>query len=183
MGIPADRSARSIFVGNISYDVNEEEIKKIFSACGQIIGFRLMYDRDTGRPKGFGFCEFTDVQHAEAAIRNFNGYELHGRQLRVDSATGNESEQQQQFQQFQIPVNPPQPVIPIPEENPYGPEPEPGKAPEAIARTVASMPPEKMFELMRSMKETVNNNPQMARQLLIENPQLAYALLQTSKLF
>ena len=40
------------------------------------------------------------------------------------------------------------------------------------------MPPEKMFELMRSMKETVNNNPQMARQLLIENPQLAYALLQ-----
>lgn len=51
-----------------------------------------MYDRDTGRPKGFGFCEFTDVQHAEAAIRNFNGYELHGRQLRVDSATGNESE-------------------------------------------------------------------------------------------
>uniref|UniRef100_A0A914LEG1 RRM domain-containing protein n=1 Tax=Meloidogyne incognita TaxID=6306 RepID=A0A914LEG1_MELIC len=178
MGIPADRSARSIFVGNISYDVNEEEIKKIFSACGQIIGFRLMYDRDTGRPKGFGFCEFTDVQHAEAAIRNFNGYELHGRQLRVDSATGNESEQQQQFQQFQIPVNPPQPVIPIPEENPYGPEPEPGKAPEAIARTVASMPPEKMFELMRSMKETVNNNPQMARQLLIENPQLAYALLQ-----
>jgi cleavage stimulation factor subunit 2 len=66
----------------------------------------------------------------------------------------------------------------MPEENPYGPEPEAGKAPEAIARTVASMPPEKMFELMRSMKDTVNNNPQMARQLLIENPQLSYALLQ-----
>jgi cleavage stimulation factor subunit 2 len=66
----------------------------------------------------------------------------------------------------------------VPEENPYGPEPEAGKAPEVIARTVASMPPEKMFELMRSMKETVNNNPQMARQLLIENPQLSYALLQ-----
>ena len=82
------------------------------------------------------------------------------------------------MQQPQIPINPPQPVMPTPEENPYGPEPEPGKAPEVIARTVASMPPEKMFELMRSMKETVNNNPQMARQLLIENPQLAYALLQ-----
>lgn len=63
---------------------------------------------------------------------------------------------------------------------PYGPEPEPGKAPEVIARTVASMPPEKMFELMRSMKETVNNNPQMARQLLTENPQLSYALLQVT---
>ena len=53
-----------------------------------------------------------------------------------------------------------------------------GKAPEAIAKTVASMPPERMFELMKQMKETVNNNPQMARHLLMENPQLAYALLQ-----
>lgn len=86
----------------------------------------------------------------------------------------------QQQQQQQIPINPPQPTLPPLEENPYGPEPEPGKAPESIARTVASMPPEKMFELMKSMKETVNNNPQMARQLLIENPQLAYALLQVS---
>jgi AraC-like DNA-binding protein len=64
------------------------------------------------------------------------------------------------------------------EESPYGPEPELGKAPEAIARTVASMPPERMFELMKQMKEAVINNPNMARQLLLENPQLAYALLQ-----
>lgn len=84
--------------------------------------------------------------------------------------------QQQQGGPTQAPA-PSQPT-PIPEENPYGPEPEAGKAPEVIARTVASMPPEKMFELMRSMKETVNNNPQMARQLLMENPQLSYALLQ-----
>ncbi|KAH7702440.1 cleavage stimulation factor [Aphelenchoides avenae] len=66
----------------------------------------------------------------------------------------------------------------VPEESPYGPEPELGKAPEAIARTVASMPPERMFELMKQMKEAVTNNPTMARQLLLDNPQLAYALLQ-----
>ena len=76
------------------------------------------------------------------------------------------------------PAAPPPTTAGQQEENPYGPEPEKGKAPEVIARTVASMPPEKMFELMRSMKETVNNNPQMARQLLMENPQLSYALLQ-----
>lgn len=45
-----------------------------------------MLDRESGRPKGFGFCEFADVQMAETAIRNFNGYELRGRPLRVDSS-------------------------------------------------------------------------------------------------
>lgn len=64
------------------------------------------------------------------------------------------------------------------EESPYGPQAEFGKEPEAIARTMASMPPERMFMLMRQMKDTVNHNSMMAKQLLMENPQLAYALLQ-----
>ncbi|KAI1724161.1 hinge domain of cleavage stimulation factor subunit 2 domain-containing protein [Ditylenchus destructor] len=143
----ADRSARSVFVGNIS-------------------------DRETGRPKGFGFCEFADEQMAQTAQRNLNGFELHGRSLRVDSATGGDRSADE-VQQFQLAL-----ASSHVEENPYGPEPEVGKAPEAIARTVASMPPERMFELMKQMKETVNNNPLMARHLLMENPQLAYALLQ-----
>uniref|UniRef100_A0A914HDN5 RRM domain-containing protein n=1 Tax=Globodera rostochiensis TaxID=31243 RepID=A0A914HDN5_GLORO len=171
-----DCSARSIFVGNISYDVNEDELRKLLSACGQIVSFRLVHDRETGRPKGFGFCEFGEVPQAEAAIRNFNGFEFRGRPLRVDSATGNDRSADE-MQQFQMTLTRPQ-TGNTEELGPYGPELEPGKAPEVIARTVASMPPEKMFELMRSMKETVNNNPQMARQLLMENPQLSYALLQ-----
>uniref|UniRef100_A0A915DGI1 RRM domain-containing protein n=1 Tax=Ditylenchus dipsaci TaxID=166011 RepID=A0A915DGI1_9BILA len=121
--------------------------------CGQVVHFRLVHDRETGRPKGFGFCEFADVQTAEAAQRNLNGFELNGRPLRVDSATGGERSADE-VQQFQLALA------------------------KAIARTVASMPPERMFELMKQMKETVNNNPQMARHLLMENPQLAYALLQ-----
>lgn len=61
-----------------------------FPQCGQIVGFRMVYDRETGRPKGFGFCEFLEVHQAELAIRNFNGHELKGRPLRVDSASGND---------------------------------------------------------------------------------------------
>jgi len=166
-----DRSARSIFVGNISYDVREEQVKQILSQAGQVVHFRLVHDRDTGRPKGFGFCEFSDIQSVDLAIRNINGYELNGRALRVDSATGGDRSADE-VQQFQMAL-----TGQI-EESPYGPVPETGKAPEAIARTVASLPPEKMFELMKTMKETVNNNPMMARNLLTENPQLSYALLQ-----
>ncbi|XP_064105076.1 cleavage stimulation factor subunit 2-like [Macrobrachium nipponense] len=63
-------------------------------------------------------------------------------------------------------------------ESPYGPEVEPSKAPEAISNAVASLPPEQMFELMRQMKLCVRNNPTEARTMLMNNPQLAYALLQ-----
>ena len=63
-------------------------------------------------------------------------------------------------------------------ESPYGAEVEPNKAPEAISNAVASLPPEQMYELMRQMKLCVRNNPQEARTMLMNNPQLAYALLQ-----
>lgn len=180
-------SLRSIFVGNISYDVNENEVRQILSQVGQVIKFRIVHDRETGRPKGFGFCEFADVSSVETAIRNLNGYELHGRPLRIDSATGGDRSADE-VQQFQLSLSAgqsqqsqsngtPGPTT-EPEFNPYGPTPEPGKAPEAIANRVASITPERMFEIMKQMKDMVNNNPQMARHMLVENPQLAYALLQ-----
>lgn len=50
---------------------------------------RIVYDRETGRPKGFGFCEYQDPQSAQNAMRNLNGYEIAGRTLRVDSANRN----------------------------------------------------------------------------------------------
>ena len=61
---------------------------------------------------------------------------------------------------------------------PYGMATEPEKAPEAISKAVASLPPEQMFELMKQMKACIQNNPQEARVMLNQNPQLAYALLQ-----
>ena len=61
---------------------------------------------------------------------------------------------------------------------PYGMSTEPEKAPEAISKAVASLPPEQMFELMKQMKACIQNNPQEARVMLNQNPQLAYALLQ-----
>lgn len=47
--------------------------------------FRLVTDRDTGRQKGFGFCEYFDMETAQSAIRNLGGHEVNGRHLRVDS--------------------------------------------------------------------------------------------------
>ncbi|CAK4085939.1 unnamed protein product [Aphanomyces euteiches] len=83
---------RSVFVGNIPYDVTEEMLKDIFSEVGPVLNFRLVTDRDTGKPKGYGFCEYSDGATALSAMRNLNGHEVNGRNLRVDFADGGEKQ-------------------------------------------------------------------------------------------
>uniref|UniRef100_A0A8C9R5V4 Cleavage stimulation factor, 3' pre-RNA, subunit 2 n=1 Tax=Scleropages formosus TaxID=113540 RepID=A0A8C9R5V4_SCLFO len=163
-----DRSLRSVFVGNIPYEATEEQLKDIFSEVGLVVSFRLVYDRETGKPKGYGFCEYQDQETALSAMRNLNGREFSGRALRVDNAASEKNKEELKS------LGTGAPVI----ESPYGDSCQPEEAPEAISRAVASLPPEQMFELMKQMKLCVQNSPQEARNMLLQNPQLAYALLQ-----
>ncbi|KAL2631906.1 hypothetical protein R1flu_016592 [Riccia fluitans] len=80
------RASRCVFVGNIPYDATEEQLIQICEEVGPVVSFRLVVDRDTGKPKGYGFCEFRDEETALSARRNLQGYEINGRQLRVDFA-------------------------------------------------------------------------------------------------
>jgi len=162
-----DKSMRSVFVGNIPYEATEEKLKDIFCEVGPVISLKLVFDRESGKPKGYGFCEYKDQETALSAMRNLNGYEIGGRQLRVDNACTEKSRMEMAalLQGPQV-------------ENPYGEACDPDQAPEIITKTVASLPPEQMFELMKQMKNCMTNNPAEARQMLLQNPQLAYALLQ-----
>jgi len=162
-----DKSMRSVFVGNIPYEATEEKLKDIFSEVGAVASFKLVYDRETGKPKGYGFCEYKDQETALSAMRNLNGFEIAGRTLRVDNACTEKSRMEMQSLMAE-------PVA----ESPFGPPCEPGRAPETISKAVASLPPEQMFQLMQQMKVCIQNNPQEARTMLLQNPQLAYALLQ-----
>lgn len=82
----ASRPLRVVFVGNIPYDTTEESLLEIFRTVGPVLSFRLVFDRDTGKPKGYGFCEYSDAESARSSIRNLNDYDLNGRLLRVDYA-------------------------------------------------------------------------------------------------
>ncbi|PKA57353.1 28 kDa ribonucleoprotein, chloroplastic [Apostasia shenzhenica] len=86
MASTAAAQHRCVFVGNIPYDATEEQLIQICEEVGPVVSFRLVVDRETGKPRGYGFCEYKDEETALSARRNLQGYEINGRQLRVDFA-------------------------------------------------------------------------------------------------
>ncbi|KAI9317541.1 hypothetical protein BX666DRAFT_1637062 [Dichotomocladium elegans] len=82
----ASRGSRVVFVGNIPFEMTEEQLIDIFKEVGPVASFRLLFDRESKRPKGYGFCDYYDAETAASAVRNLNDYDVGGRQLRVDYA-------------------------------------------------------------------------------------------------
>ena len=76
----------TIFVANLAYSATEEEVQQLFEGYGTVDTVRLATDRDTGRPRGFGFVEMPDAREAQAAIAGLNGASLGGRPLTVNEA-------------------------------------------------------------------------------------------------
>ena len=74
-----------IYVGNLPFSATESEIRELFGQNGTVESVSLITDRDTGRPRGFGFVEMSRAD-ASRAIQNLNGKELGGRPLRVNEA-------------------------------------------------------------------------------------------------
>ncbi len=74
-----------IYVGNLPYTANESEVEQLFAAHGEVIRCNLPIDRDSGRPRGFGFVEMGDSD-ARTAIAALDGTDFGGRDLRVNEA-------------------------------------------------------------------------------------------------
>ena len=76
----------NIYVGNLSYDVNEEDLQEAFKAFGQVESVKIITDRYSGKSKGFGFVEMPSKAQGQAAIDGLNGKELKGRTLTVNES-------------------------------------------------------------------------------------------------
>lgn len=182
--------------------MSEEQIVDIFSRVGQVINFRLVHDKETGRPKGFGFLEFADPDAAASAVRNLNDHEIMNRKLRVDWSNDNsggggggdnaqsssnnnnnntnsyvQQQQQQQIQQPQFNDIQAQPSVLPP--LPPGIDVPPGlTAPDAISKTLSAIPAPQLLDIISQMKGLVMTDPGQATELLRQAPQLAYAMFQ-----
>jgi RNA recognition motif-containing protein len=77
---------KNIFVGNLSFNTNEDELRQLFEAHGQVDRVSIMTDRDTGRSRGFGFVEMASNEDGEKAITALNGAQVGGRTINVNEA-------------------------------------------------------------------------------------------------
>ncbi|VDB96634.1 unnamed protein product [Peniophora sp. CBMAI 1063] len=178
--------SKVVFVGNVPYNYGEEQLIDVFKSVGSVVGFRLVFDRDTGKPKGYGFCEFADHETALSAVRNLNNQDVGGRPLRIDLADSDP------FLEGKTTVRGELidsgwgsrggkggDVPPFLKNLPPGQPLQPGmNALDAITQTLANTNPTQVVEVLAQMKAFVITHPEQARALLVHNPQLAYALFQ-----
>ncbi|KAL5487645.1 hypothetical protein ACEPAI_5753 [Sanghuangporus weigelae] len=189
--------SKVVFVGNVPYQMGEEQLIDIFKTVGHVVGFRLVYDRETGKPKGYGFCEFADHETAMSAVRNLNNTDCGGRNLRIDLADSDPylegkttvhgeiidaGETRAQWRQREFKRD---------DDRSRGPDREflkslpPGvplaqgvTALDAISHRLATIDPAQLTEVLAQMKAFVINHPEQARLLLVAHPQLAYGFFQ-----
>ncbi|MDP2327951.1 MAG: RNA-binding protein, partial [Dehalococcoidia bacterium] len=82
--------SQRIYVGNLPFNASEEDVSALFAQYGEVISCHLLKDRETGRPRGFGFVEMED-EGARAAIAALDGQDFGGRALKVNEAQPRES--------------------------------------------------------------------------------------------
>lgn len=75
-----------LYVGNLSYDLNTEDLRAAFQNVGQVVDAKVLIDRESGRSRGFGFVTMGSDEDAKKAIREMDGFVLGGRSLRVNEA-------------------------------------------------------------------------------------------------
>ena len=80
-----------LYVGNLSFNTSEAQLREMFAAHGDVTSAALVMDRETGRPRGFGFVEFANDEHARAAMTALSGKNVDGRDLTVNEAKPRES--------------------------------------------------------------------------------------------
>ncbi|CAK7272786.1 hypothetical protein SEPCBS119000_005306 [Sporothrix epigloea] len=192
--------SKIVFVGNIPYGLSEEQISDIFSSAGRVVSFRLVYDRENGKPKGFGFAEYPDPDSAASAVRNLNDYEVMGRKLRVDFSNESHDEDimgmggggggpngsgfsstSMAHGSSSLAIHGGSsgggggglPPLPPGKDIPPG-----ASATDEISRVLRTLPPTQLLDVLIQMKTLATNEPARATELLAQAPQLAFAVFQ-----
>lgn len=199
--VPATISTScSIFVGNVPYDAQEDELKELFGKVGNVTSVRIVCDKDTKTPKGYAFADFADPASVQAAVDKLNHVEYNGRKLRIDAA---ERELHNPFSSREDGPSkgkgggkgaPPVPIDPasLPKVETAADRLARQKEAEAaekakraqaeqaeraeIARLMETLTPQQVLHVLGEMQRLTIRAPDVARALIAENSQLALAL-------
>lgn len=89
--------ATKLFVGSLSYQATDDDLKAAFDEVGQVVSAKVITDRETGRSKGFGFVEMSTEDEAKEAVKKLNGKEVAGRPIVVNEARPQENRERRSF--------------------------------------------------------------------------------------
>jgi RNA recognition motif-containing protein len=78
--------SNKLYVGNLPFEVGEQDLQELFAPHGEVVSAKVITDRETGRPRGFGFVEMASSEAAQKAIQSLDGREFKGRNLKVNAA-------------------------------------------------------------------------------------------------
>jgi RNA recognition motif-containing protein len=87
----------NIYVGNLNYNLSEDELRSIFEEFGEVTSAKIIIDKYSGRSKGFGFVEMSDDEEANAAIEALNDKDLSGRNIKVNKAREKTDDRRRNF--------------------------------------------------------------------------------------
>jgi RNA recognition motif-containing protein len=91
------RMSKKLYVGNLSYEVTEEDLKKNFGEVGECVAVNIIRDKYSGNSRGFGFVEMATEEEAQEAIKKLNGGELSGRKIIVQEARPRKEQSRMRF--------------------------------------------------------------------------------------
>lgn len=170
-----------VFVGNIPQDSTEQQLESFFARMGQVIQFKIIYDKESRLSKGYGFCEYVEVEAAQSAAKNLNGADIQGQQIRVDLADA-ERQSTADLTSHQYATMKTERREPHIRERealdlhtqlaaedivPNG----------VICEVMEGLSDNELYLLLAHMKQLALNDPDAARELLTAYPQLSFALL------
>jgi cleavage stimulation factor subunit 2 len=162
--------------------VTDEEVVEILNRVGHVVSYRALTDKDTGKPRGYAFAEYSDADAAASAVRNLNNFELRQRVLRVDYANEKNEKEEGGHMLPSLSSLPPMSSTPAVSNLPPLPT---GRdldgsptAEDAISKTLNAIPAPQLLGILKQMQELVVSDPTRAQSLLEQAPQLSYAIFQ-----
>ncbi|KAL7501245.1 hypothetical protein ACHAWT_011177 [Skeletonema menzelii] len=175
-----NQQKHDIFVGNLAFNTTEEQLYQAFSELGRIIKVRMVSDQETGKPRGFAFIEFEDPQAALSAIRNMNEYEINGRKIRVNFSNSSHLETlaEQMGMDLSHAGSKKDDNTATNQSQGSGAQTSAAVAgSRAVASALKSMNKGEMYDVIAKLKEISDSNPEEARKILTQHPQLPEAIL------
>jgi len=159
---------RMAYVRQLPIDATEEEMKQLCAQVGEVVNFKIVYDRETGKSKGCGYCEYRDTKLVDAAVELLDGFEHKGTRLRVQRA---DSLRHSSSSTMQSGKDGSKKKRKAPSSK--------RKSVDEITRVVAGFSTAEKREILSQMKALImqKDGQKGARDILMETPQLAQALL------